>query len=777
MIHLEDIKLLNLSSETEQSIYNLYEQRELTDLNIGLFGSFSVGKSTLINTLLGQNILPTHAIETTAISTLIKVADKEEIMLKFEDGREQLSTHEEFLQLVAGKEIENIKSTVVNVAEPLWMKNINFIDTPGRNTKYARHIDASEAAISESHVAFYVTSWRGLDLEDVIYIKHILRYQPNLYFIVNKIDSIDQSQGLSIDDLKEHVEKDIKEMLGQEYPVLMASAKTRFNIDQLMDLIMDLKISINDVKDKKFKRSIREILTQEKEKVNNEIIIINNASKTDYNVEAERNQLNIKYEKSKSELKKYLDGMEDQVKISKEKINDKINNIYIELEDKLINIANQESKLENIQSSIENEIITARNKVTNILKNELISMFGDENSIQLSDIDKNSISINISELDFSDLERRYSERESHLQDKRIQLEQQLRAIENKDVNLAIQEKEAIIEKINGLEEELQTEYIPRFKEDINFDPQKYEKMLSKIGMVGDVVIAAALTAGTAAPAKATASASKGIGKEVIKTTIKTQSKKISAATAKEVASNIAKSPMSKEIAKEAFKKVAGNQNGVDNSAKETKEDKNNLAINAIKAVDRLTSPVETVAKKIGQSLDGNESPRVYEDMNYRSQFYAKKMEVEQKKNNELKRLKELENSVKNDEILKQKLEDKILKTQQNAERELSELKEKLERQKQVRFKEHQASEIRKEIKSILEDEQSNISYWFNYQMEQCYHVVQKMMPEALKEDVRRWETEINRIDELKIDNKDKLNKRAEELQSKIILLDEMIERY
>jgi len=235
--------------------------------------------------------------------------------------------------------------------------------------------------------------------------------------------------------------------------------------------------------------------------------------------------------------------------------------------------------------------------------------------------------------------------------------------------------------------------------------------------------------------------------------------------------------MSKEIAKEAFKKVAGNQNGVDNSAKETKEDKNNLAINAIKAVDRLTSPVETVAKKIGQSLDGNESPRVYEDMNYRSQFYAKKMEVEQKKNNELKRLKELENSVKNDEILKQKLEDKILKTQQNAERELSELKEKLERQKQVRFKEHQASEIRKEIKSILEDEQSNISYWFNYQMEQCYHVVQKMMPEALKEDVRRWETEINRIDELKIDNKDKLNKRAEELQSKIILLDEMIERY
>ncbi|MGV2875847.1 GTP-binding protein [Macrococcus capreoli] len=729
---MEDINSLHLRKDTENKIKNLYEYREKSELTIGIFGSFSVGKSTLINALLNQELLPSHAKETTAVSTLIKVSDKQEMKLVFDDLHEENISHEEFLNLKAGNDVENIYSAEITVNEPKWMEDINFIDTPGRNTKYSRHIDASERAISESDVAFYVTSWKGLDLEDIVYIKHIMRYQPNIYFIVNKVDSIDESQGLTINDLKEHVQKDIVQMLGEEYPVVMVSAKTKFNVEHLMDIIVELKSKINLIKDEKLKFAIRELLVQEKQFLNNELSIINNAFKEDYKVENEKNKLNIQYEKSKAELDNYLVKMEEKINFSKEKMSSQITILYEELENSLIKISQKESSIEKIQTEIENEIITVRNKVTDLMKNELLSLFDSENHINLSNIDNaNGVKLEVTNIDFEDLEESYRQRKELLSNKKMKLINELDALESKDPSLYQQEKERITESINKLEEELKVEFIPRYKEDVNFDPNKNEKMFEKVGMVADLVLTTVVTArATNTPKGAAISATKEVGKEVAKTTIKTQAKNTLAKT-----------------------------------------------MSTLKVVDTLNSPVQTVAKSIGQVLDSFESPQLIEDVNYRNQFYTQKYNIEQKKNEELNKLKQLEKETENDEILKRKIKERILKVTQSAEKELRELEIANEKIKKLRIKEHQTNQIREQIEKILVDEKININIWFNDEVEKSYFIMQKVMPESLIEEVQKWQNEINRIEELKSENHNKLVQNVEEINGKLIKLNKLIERY
>src|SRR5690606_21733102 len=53
-----------------------------TDLTIGLIGGFSSGKSTLINALLGEEILPSGAVPTTASGTRITYGPSLQIILE-----------------------------------------------------------------------------------------------------------------------------------------------------------------------------------------------------------------------------------------------------------------------------------------------------------------------------------------------------------------------------------------------------------------------------------------------------------------------------------------------------------------------------------------------------------------------------------------------------------------------------------------------------------------------------------------------------------------------
>ena len=85
-------RLIGVSSSRDNAkiVENLREIGEKLSGNrfhLVVLGQFKRGKSTFINSLLGDKVLPTAVVPLTSIVTLLKYGDKENIEILFNDGR------------------------------------------------------------------------------------------------------------------------------------------------------------------------------------------------------------------------------------------------------------------------------------------------------------------------------------------------------------------------------------------------------------------------------------------------------------------------------------------------------------------------------------------------------------------------------------------------------------------------------------------------------------------------------------------------------------------
>ena len=104
-------------------------------VNIAVVGQFSSGKSTFLNTLLGEEILPTGIVPVTAKVTKIEWAPFSLLKIVLNDDSEilrEVSTLQSYTdQRTKIKSVRNL--TIFNSAEIL--KKVSFSDTPGLNSR------------------------------------------------------------------------------------------------------------------------------------------------------------------------------------------------------------------------------------------------------------------------------------------------------------------------------------------------------------------------------------------------------------------------------------------------------------------------------------------------------------------------------------------------------------------------------------------------------------------------------------------------------------------
>ena len=78
----EVINDLNMSSASE-NLDKLSKKVNNDTFKIQVIGTFSNGKSTVINSLLGEEVLPAYALPTTAVINEVKYGDNKEAILYF----------------------------------------------------------------------------------------------------------------------------------------------------------------------------------------------------------------------------------------------------------------------------------------------------------------------------------------------------------------------------------------------------------------------------------------------------------------------------------------------------------------------------------------------------------------------------------------------------------------------------------------------------------------------------------------------------------------------
>ncbi len=196
--------------------------------NLVVLGQFKRGKTTFINALLGQKLLPSAILPLTSIVTLLEYGPQMEVQVHFLDGKVKKIKHEEIKLYVTEKENpkneKGVKYVRVLHPAPILKKGIILVDTPGVGSLYENNTDVTYGFLPRVDAGvFLLTVDPPLSKEEIAFLKDVYPHVERIFFVLNKVDYVDS------DDLQEVMEfalGNLKDALGSNHiPIYPLSAK------------------------------------------------------------------------------------------------------------------------------------------------------------------------------------------------------------------------------------------------------------------------------------------------------------------------------------------------------------------------------------------------------------------------------------------------------------------------------------------------------------------------------------------------------------------------
>jgi GTPase SAR1 family protein len=175
--------------------------------NLAVLGQFKRGKSTFLNALLGDELLPSSVLPLTAIPTLIQFGNSLLVRALNHDGtvKEEIlgKRHEEIAAFLAKYVTEEsnpnnrlgIAHVEVFYQAPILGKGVVLIDTPGIGSTYRHNTEATLAFLPQCDAAmFLISADPPISEVELDFLKKVRSRVPKLFFILNKVDYLSEEE-------------------------------------------------------------------------------------------------------------------------------------------------------------------------------------------------------------------------------------------------------------------------------------------------------------------------------------------------------------------------------------------------------------------------------------------------------------------------------------------------------------------------------------------------------------------------------------------------------
>ncbi|MCH5314057.1 MAG: dynamin family protein [Helicobacter sp.] len=159
-------------------------------MKVAIIGQFSSGKSTFLNALLGQSILPSGITPITAKVCHIAYGSDYALEIMYKNGN---TATKPLSYLEQSSEAENAKIAFYKLYAPLsLLKSINFLDTPGFNSLNQSDTDTTNAVLESVDGIIWLTLIDnvGKQSEKDIILSHIKRYASKSLCVLNQKDRL-----------------------------------------------------------------------------------------------------------------------------------------------------------------------------------------------------------------------------------------------------------------------------------------------------------------------------------------------------------------------------------------------------------------------------------------------------------------------------------------------------------------------------------------------------------------------------------------------------------
>lgn len=145
-----------------EELQTIKRQVDSRNFFVAFIGQYSAGKSSLINNLLGRQILPGGRVETTPILTYISYGVQEGGRLFYLDGNTEDIDLDAVMDITqsnhAARKLDTIEHLEIFLNEPILADGMILLDTPGINTLIRRHEQLLANSLSLASAIIYVVS-------------------------------------------------------------------------------------------------------------------------------------------------------------------------------------------------------------------------------------------------------------------------------------------------------------------------------------------------------------------------------------------------------------------------------------------------------------------------------------------------------------------------------------------------------------------------------------------------------------------------------------------
>ena len=244
--------LAKVESDGAKTSGKLGLEREIEDVKLagqnlakGVFrllvlGDMKRGKSTFLNALIGENLLPSDVNPCTALLTILKYGPEKLVEIHFKDSslpevidfgafKERYTiSPEEAKQLEARQEdaFPNVSHAVVTYPLSLLEKGVEIVDSPGLNDTEARN-ELSLGYINNCHaILFVLRASQPCTLAERRYLENYIEGRGlSIFFLINAWDQVKESL-IDPDDAEE-----LREAEGKLHKVFRSNLQDYCQID------------------------------------------------------------------------------------------------------------------------------------------------------------------------------------------------------------------------------------------------------------------------------------------------------------------------------------------------------------------------------------------------------------------------------------------------------------------------------------------------------------------------------------------------------------------
>jgi len=232
----------DLASE-QQRISEIQGRFTKSRFHLAVLGQFKRGKSTFLNALLGERLLPSAVVPLTSVPTFISWSPVRSVKVTYRVNKSEefhAADSDQAADILSRYVTEEknplnrlgVESVEVGHPSPLLRNGVVLIDTPGIGSTFEHNTEATMKFIPQCDAAFFLISADPpITQVEIEFLKSVQSRVVRLFFIMNKIDYLDeteQSEALSF------LSKVLTEHIGPTANAPIFSVSARHGLDARM---------------------------------------------------------------------------------------------------------------------------------------------------------------------------------------------------------------------------------------------------------------------------------------------------------------------------------------------------------------------------------------------------------------------------------------------------------------------------------------------------------------------------------------------------------------